>query len=421
MDGLFREEVMQAQRSQFLGTIRLATPISHQVWGLVAAAVTLSIVLWLCLGQYTRRERVTGALVPQAGLLNISARAAGTVTKVDVNVGASVVAGDPLLTISGDRSSAAMGDTDAAVDKELRTQETQTREILAGLEPKATAQAVDLRTRIDMLRTQESQIDAQLHQQREQAATLAQLVENLEPLHHRGEVSTVEFDQYQGNALSHQVQVKELERQRLDTEQQRSTLQAQWTQLPLDTAEKAHQLRGQLAQLQGQLAQSELERDSVSRAPYAGVVSSLLIKAGQDVNASQPLLTILPQGSRLQVQLLVPSSAIGFVHVGTSVVLHYQAFPYQKFGVQHGTVTQVSRNALTPSEITILLGQQSPPEPLYRVQVNLAKQTIDAYDKQQALLPGMTVNADLLLDHRRLIQWIFEPLYGMAQRRGGHN
>jgi membrane fusion protein len=32
----------------------------------------------------------------------------------------------------------------------------------------------------------------------------------------------------------------------------------------------------------------------------------------------------------------------------------------------------------------------------------------------------MVLDADLLLDRRRMIQWIFEPLYGMAKRGGGH-
>jgi membrane fusion protein len=54
-------------------------------------------------------------------------------------------------------------------------------------------------------------------------------------------------------------------------------------------------------------------------------------------------------------------------------------------------VIEVSRSALSPLDVTTLLGQQVPPEPLYRVLVRLAKQNIDAYGKQQALLPGMSV------------------------------
>jgi len=176
-----------------------------------------------------------------------------------------------------------------------------------------------------------------------------------------------------------------------------------------------------MAQNEQTLAQNEADRATVLRAPENGVVSSVLIKPGQVVAAGQSLLAVMPQGSPLQAQLLVPSSAIGFVHVGTDVVLHYQAFPYEKFGVQHGSVVSISRSALTPSEVTTLLGQQPPPEALYRVQVQLAVEHIEAYGKLEPLKPGMALDADMLLDKRRMIEWIFEPLYGMAHRYAGND
>jgi membrane fusion protein len=124
----------------------------------------------------------------------------------------------------------------------------------------------------------------------------------------------------------------------------------------------------------------------------------------------------MPQGSSLEAQLFVPSNAIGFVHVGTPVVLHYQAFPYQKFGLQHGVVVSVSRSALTPVEIATTLGRQAPPEPLYRVEVGLQSQNVQAYGKPETLKPGMLLDADLLLDKRHIFEWIFEPLFGMGRR-----
>lgn len=420
MDGLFRDEAMQARRSQSLGAIRLATPVSHQVWGLAAAVTTVAIVFWLCLGHYTRREHVTGSLVPQAGLLTVTSRAAGVVSRLDVKPGTPVRAGEALLAISGDQSSAAVGDTGAAVAKALQQQQAQIQATLAALPEQTSDQAKDLRRRIAMLDTQVRQIEAQLALQHTEAATASALVQKAAPLLRRGYVSTIEMDQYQANALNAQSQIKGLERQRLDTEQQRSQLSAQLKQLPLTTAATQHQLRGQLAQLDASMAQNDVARETVLRATHAGTVASLLVEPGQAVAAGQSLLSILPKGSPLEAQLLVPSSAIGFVHKGTPVVLHYQAFPYQKFGVQHGTVVDVSRSALTPAEVTGLLGQQPPPVPLYRVEVALSTQSIEAYGKRQALLPGMALDADLLLDRRRMIEWIFEPLYGIAKHDGGH-
>jgi len=55
-------------------------------------------------------------------------------------------------------------------------------------------------------------------------------------------------------------------------------------------------------------------------------------------------------------------------------------------------------------------------EPLYRITVNLDKQDVTAYGTAQALAPGMQLDADVVLDRRRLIEWIFEPVLGIASR-----
>jgi membrane fusion protein len=419
--GLFRQEAIDAQTASSLGTVRLATPVTHQIWTLAALGVAAAILLWLFMGHYTRREHVSGSLVPQAGLLNVIARSAGIVTKIEVTEGSVVHAGDVLLTLSGERSSASMGDTSAAISAQLHQQQKRLLSDLADAQHLADEQADDLRMQQGMLQQQMHQLDAQSAIEQRQANDLLALLQRLQSLGTKGYVSTLDIQQQRTQELDAEQQIKALARQRSESKQQWSSLGDQLTQLPLTTAAKLDDLRRQIAQNEQALAQNEADRATVLRAPENGVVSSVLIKPGQAVAAGQSLLAVMPQGSPLQAQLLVPSSAIGFVHVGTDVVLHYQAFPYEKFGVQHGSVVSISRSALTPGEVTTLLGQQPPPEALYRVQVQLAVERIEAYGKLEPLKPGMALDADMLLDKRRMIEWIFEPLYGMAHRYTGND
>jgi membrane fusion protein len=114
----------------------------------------------------------------------------------------------------------------------------------------------------------------------------------------------------------------------------------------------------------------------------------------------------------------VPSRAIGFVEQGSKVVLRYQAFPYQKFGQQYGRVTEISLSALTPSEVGTLGGRQVS-EPMYRVKVELEKQYVMAYGKAQPIKPGMALDADIMLDRRRLIEWVLGPVYGVTHDIAG--
>jgi membrane fusion protein len=55
-------------------------------------------------------------------------------------------------------------------------------------------------------------------------------------------------------------------------------------------------------------------------------------------------------------------------------------------------------------------------EPLYRITVRLDRQDVPAYGAPQSLSPGMQLDADVVLDRRRLIEWIFEPVLGIAGR-----
>ena len=99
--------------------------------------------------------------------------------------------------------------------------------------------------------------------------------------------------------------------------------------------------------------------------------------------------------------------------------LRYEAFPHQKFGQYDGVVRSVSRSTVGPAE---LAGDGAPlpgltaGEPVYRVTVELAAQTATAYGEPVPLQPGMQLEADVLIETRRLYQWVLDPLYSLTGR-----
>jgi membrane fusion protein len=226
-----------------------------------------------------------------------------------------------------------------------------------------------------------------------------------------GYVSATQLQQYHLALLDAQGQLKSMLRQQFDIRQQLDIANQQLAQLPIEFTTKRNDIERQIAIVDQSIAQNDTQGEIVQRAARDGVVSTILFGAGQMVNAGQPLMSILPLDSPLQAQLLVPSRAIGFIKQGGRVVLRYDAFPYQKFGQQYGSVTDVSRSALTPAEIRSLIGEEAQ-TPLYRVQVALDRQYVVAYGKDETIKPGMSLNADILLDRRTLLEWVFAPLRG---------
>lgn len=55
-------------------------------------------------------------------------------------------------------------------------------------------------------------------------------------------------------------------------------------------------------------------------------------------------------------------------------------------------------------------------EPMYRIRLKLDRQSVQAYGKSMPLRSGMLVDASVLLEQRRLYEWVLEPLFSISGR-----
>jgi membrane fusion protein len=167
-----------------------------------------------------------------------------------------------------------------------------------------------------------------------------------------------------------------------------------------------------LATLEQESIESASSREVAILAPADGVVSVQMAKRGESVQAGQPILSVLQANSRLEAELAVPSSAIGFVSPGDRVRLRYEAYPFQKFGQYLGTIRRVGRSPTVSAGVVAAAGSARA-DTVYKVVVELDSQYVTAYGKHERLMPGMSLQADILGERRNLIDWIFEPLYSL--------
>jgi membrane fusion protein len=423
MNALFRSEALAAQHNRWLGGIQLVRPVSLSLltgFVLVAAAATAA---WLYAGHYTRKAHVTGYLVPDAGVIRLVPPQAATVLERRVREGQSVHAGEVLFVLSVDRSTLG-GDTEAAVRSSLAARAASLHAASAQRAALLDEQRAALARRLDDMRREATQIDAELDLQRRRL-TLARAAERrLEALRAENFVSSAQVQGKTEDVLGQQAALQALERQRAAQQREIDDLAAQWRELPLRAQAQQGEIERELAALAQEAAQSEARRHVVVRASQDGVISALIAEPGQSVAPEVALASLIPAHARLQAQLYAPSSAVGFLHPEQTVLLRYQAYPYQKFGHHAGHVLRVSRTPLQQSELAALplpgmvngtaLGAAA--EPLYRVTVALDAQAVQAYGKAQPLAAGMQLDADVLLDRRRLIEWIFEPLLSVSGR-----
>jgi membrane fusion protein len=78
--------------------------------------------------------------------------------------------------------------------------------------------------------------------------------------------------------------------------------------------------------------------------------------------------------------------------------------------------TPVNPQDLPPGQANALLQAAQSQEPLYRIGVTLAAQTISAYGQAHALKPGMTLEADVVQERRAVWEWLLEPVLATRAR-----
>ncbi|MEX2124047.1 MAG: HlyD family efflux transporter periplasmic adaptor subunit [Woeseia sp.] len=413
---LIRPEVLEAARHSWLGGISLVQPLP--IWLLTGFAFlsATAIVLFLVSGEYTRRSRVVGQLVPDLGLATVVAPVAGVVAMPMPDEGRRVIPGQPLVVISTPRATTDSGDTTAGLLVELQRRRAGLMQSFDSQSDLLELQKAGFAQQLKTARTELAQIDSAIEIEQERVGIAGETLAHFRKLAVNKYATRLQLAQQEQASLEQVASLQALRRQatavRRNVEHIEQTLQ----ELPAQqSAQTAARMR-ELAELDQERLQIQASGEVLVQAPVAGLVASRLIERGQTVQAGQPLLSLLPSGSQLQAQLLVPSRAVGFIEPGDSVDLRYPAFPHQKFGHHRGTVLRISRNALSPQGLGTLIGNVQAGEPYYRVLVDLSAQSILAYGKPESLRPGMLVEADILGERRKLYEWVLEPVYALTGR-----
>jgi membrane fusion protein len=335
----------------------------------------------------------------------------GTLIEKHVREGQHVRHGERLFVLATERSSRETPEAQAAAIAKLRERRDSLRKSLVQQADIDRIQRASIETRIRGLEAELSQMRTEIGTQTERAASTAQIAERYRKLLGKHSVSEIQVHEKQQDWLDQRGRLQALERERLRLERKFQELQLERASSELQAQNERAAVERDIAALEQALTEYESRRTLVITAPSEGVVTAILAERGQNANPSSPLLSILPADARLEAQMLVPSRAIGFIRSGQTVAVRYEAFPYQRFGSYRGEVKEISRTLIEAHAAGVPISLQ---EPVYRVTVGLASQTIQAYGRALPLQSGMLLEADIGLDHRRLIEWIFDPLYSIT-------
>jgi len=406
MRQLFRQEAIDAQREKLLGAVSSARPVPLRVFTAIAAAFAITLIVFSFWGEYTRRERVEGILVLD-GVARLLAPEAGVIKEVYVKEGAEVRA--ETLIAKFLPASGRIGD-DA---KQLEAQRKRLLDEIASVTEQTKQQEEQLRNKVSGLRNEIEQATTEIDLGELRVTSARREVDRTAELVKNGFVSESVLIQKRNELVDQQVKVQNSRRTRSALERDLGSARADLNSSEMKRRQAIGPLERKISEIDAMLSKDVDRKEQKIFAPFPGVVTNIAVNSGDSLAADSLIATILPQGASLRAQLLVPTRASGFIAPGNTVVMRYDAFPFQRFGQYHGHVDQVSGTVWSPGE---KVGTMTVREPVYRVDVKLDQQKVMASGQAMSLRPGMTLSADILLERRTVFEWIFEPVLELRGR-----
>lgn len=405
---LFRPEALRGQ-DRLHGDVSLVPPVSWQLLSAFLLAAVLLTALFLATAEYSKVTLVSGRLTGSKGVIRVTPVRDGVVESVYVQEGQRVSAGAPLARIS-----IATNDGNVSLEARRSAAIARREEILRGRAPgiaRASQARLDaLRAQIQGDREQAVSITAQIREQSELVRTAAEDLERARPVAQRGYVSARDILQREEQLATRRQGLSRLRQELSALSARLSTTQADLTRAQSEFELENADLASAQAELAGVAASDENALSFVLTAAQAGVVTGIDVDSGDRVGPAKPVMSIVPDGTRLEARMEVPAAAAGFLEAGQTIRIAVDAFPYQTYGTVDAKIRSVSI-----ATVPIARPDGSTDE-VFLVQATLRSGVLHAYGRPQPLRPGMSINGRIATRSRKLVEWLFEPLFAVSRR-----
>lgn len=417
---LFRPGLAAARAVTWHGNAMLLQPVSMR---LIAAAIILfafASLVFLSQAHYTRHIAAFGVLAPDTGLINVQSPQAGVILERRVREGQSVHAGDVLYVVTAEvvyapqSNSAARAGATATQLKQLLVR----KELLQADSLHAAAierrEREELQANIRSLLAELQQLDQEIAIQQARVKAKNEVYERHEQAQLQGFLSPLALQQKYDELLDYKARLQAVQRTRLGLSRDLESAQVQ-----LDTVDQRNALaRSQRTRQDVDLQQDRVTHEAHQRtlvtAPQDGVVVAVLAEPGQRVD-HDTMLTIVPRTSKLEVQVILPSSAVGFIREGDPVTLRFDAFPYQRYGSVGGTIREISHAVLAAPDMVRAASSNGGGEG-FRVRIVLPSQSFAVAGRRFPLRSGMKVETRFAQERHSLLSWLIDPLAMLADK-----
>lgn len=411
------------------------TPV-HPVPRVTAYAIIVLAVIVIVICLFAKLDIVAtakGKLVPNVQVKVIQPAITGVVREIAVRDGEHVEAGQLLMKLDttqaaadADKARSAKLDAGLAAARAqalLNAQQANRPPEVAAVEGAARERMQDAqRFAVGAWREYEDKVNAAVAELAKRQAELESIRQEIAKLEATAPLARKQANEYK--ALSADKYVAESdyldkEQTALGQEHELAAQQSHASELMAGVTEQRAQVQavtsefrrtqlGELEKATQQLTQSRNDETKANireallslTAPVAGTVQQLDVHTlGGVVTTAQKLLEIVPNDA-LEADVTVENKDVGFVNVGQRAAVKIEAFPYTRYGMIEGQVTDLSNDAVQDKKQGLVFTAH--------VRLKMNQMRID--NRWITLTPGLAVTTEIKTGKQTVAQYLLGPL-----------
>ncbi|WP_276709167.1 HlyD family type I secretion periplasmic adaptor subunit [Campylobacter rectus] len=188
---------------------------------------------------------------------------------------------------------------------------------------------------------------------------------------------------------------KKLEEIIEENEKAIKTIKSSWIETSLSKEKEKRELS---AQINAILFSNKTQQ---IKSPVDGFVGKLLIHTeGGVVSPNDNLISIVPSDAPLIIKANVLNKDIGFLKLGQEVAIKIDTFSFQKYGLLHGNIIEISKDAIEDEKLGLI----------YEIKIKPNSLDIKVEGEIKRLEIGMSVIAEVKTGKRRVIELFIYPV-----------
>ncbi len=257
---------------------------------------------------------------------------------------------------------------------------------------KANANLAQLRSDIDGNFAKEQSAKSRLAATREESEVTRQLVE-------RGLEARLSLIRAQSALAEAELAVTAAGQ---DLKRSQAALASILSQRQEEILSELTKVRTELTQVNETLLVSADRADRANiRAPISGTVNRVMVSTtGSTVKPGEPVVEIVPEDTRMVVEVNVVPQDIGFIRRGQRSLIKFSAYDYSVFGPMDGVVSIVGSDAIDTGSN----GQTA-----FIVKLSMEGSYIGSEGSVLPIIPGMQAQVDIITGKRTLMGYFFSP------------